>query len=229
MSDEYDTEPVPGLPENLPAGETLLWQGTPSWTSLARHSMHAGKVAFYFSLLSACRVAWQTANGEAFAQSLIDSAPVFGFGMVGVALLCIVAWLSSRTTIYSITSRRVVMRYGIALPMTVNIPFREIGAADLKTYVDGSGDLALGVTGPMRLAYLHLWPNVRPWHLKEAQPAIRSIPAAMQVAQLLSAQFGHVAAPARTEVSKHVKAESRGRTNSGSKSSGSPSFAGVNA
>lgn len=207
MSDDFDSEPVPGLPENLPVGESLVWQGSPSWRSLARHSMHADKVALYFTVLSACRVAWQTANGEAFAQSLTDAAPVFAFGMVGVGLLCLASWLSSRTTIYSITNRRVVMRYGIALPMTVNIPFCEVTAADLKSYADGSGDIALTVKGPLRLAYLHLWPNVRPWHLTEAQPAIRSIPNADDIAQLLARQAGHVATPNKTLASKPTRSE----------------------
>jgi Bacterial PH domain len=226
VSDEFDSEPIPGLPEYLPAGENLLWQGSPSWTSLARHSMHAGKVALYFALLSACRVLWNTANGAAFSLSLTDAAPVFGFGMVGVALLCLVAWLSSRTTIYSITDRRVVMRYGIALPMTVNIPFCEIAAADFKTYSDGTGDLALAVNGPMRLAYLHLWPNVRPWQLKVAQPAIRSIPKVPDVAQLLATQVSQAVPAARTvskgPVSRTVKPDVRSQPSN-------PSFAGVTA
>jgi Bacterial PH domain len=221
VNDEFDSEPVPGLPENLPAGESLVWQGSPSWTSLARHSMHAGKVAFYFTVLSACRVAWQTANGATVAQSLSDAAPVFAFGMVGVGLLCLAAWLSSRTTIYSITNRRVVMRYGIALPMTVNIPFCEVTAADLKSYADGSGDIALAVKGPLRLAYLHLWPNVRPWHLTEAQPAIRSIPNAADIAQLLTREAGQVATQKKELASRPVRSKNE--------SGQSPSFAGVTA
>lgn len=223
MSDEFDSEPVPGLPENLPAGENLLWQGSPSWTSLARHSLHAGKAAFYFTFLAAGRVVWQTARGEALPQSLIDAAQVLAFGLAGVALLVAVAWLSGRTTIYSITNRRVVMRYGIALPMTVNIPFSEIGAADLKSYRDGSGDIALAVTGPLKLAYLHLWPNVRPWHLKNAQPALRSVPDAEKIARLLAAQVGQIAAITRIEAAKPVRAEAM----TGQMTGQSPSFAGV--
>ena len=32
---EFDTEPVPGLPEQLPEGERLRWQGAPKWAALA--------------------------------------------------------------------------------------------------------------------------------------------------------------------------------------------------
>jgi len=33
---EYEYEPVPGLPQRLPQGERILWQGAPDWQTLAR-------------------------------------------------------------------------------------------------------------------------------------------------------------------------------------------------
>ena len=35
MSGDYEFEPVPGLPEELPPGEMLLWQGAPDWKTIA--------------------------------------------------------------------------------------------------------------------------------------------------------------------------------------------------
>ena len=35
-SAEHEFEAALGLPEPLPAGETILWQGVPSWTAMAR-------------------------------------------------------------------------------------------------------------------------------------------------------------------------------------------------
>ena len=32
---EHDSEPLKGLPEALPAGEQVLWQGAPAWRGLA--------------------------------------------------------------------------------------------------------------------------------------------------------------------------------------------------
>ena len=192
MSDEFESEPVPGLPERLPAGETLLWQASPSWTSLARHNFHADKVALYFGLLCLCRIGWQMASGESLGLSIAGASHMLGLGASAVGMLLLLAWLSSRTTIFSLTSRRIVMRYGIALPMTINLPFAEIGSADLKVYADGSGDIALATTGSLKMAYFNLWPNVRPWHLKDAQPALRSIPDAETVARMLAQNLGHV-------------------------------------
>ena len=44
MSAEHEFEPVPGLPETLPEGESMLWQGKPGWrgvlTTIHRISQH---------------------------------------------------------------------------------------------------------------------------------------------------------------------------------------------
>ena len=37
------------------------------------------------------------------------------------------AWLTSRNTVYTITNKRVVMRIGIVLSVTFNLPLRVIG------------------------------------------------------------------------------------------------------
>ena len=40
--------------------------------------------------------------------------------------------------------------------------------------------------GDTRLSYLVCWPHVRPWHMSRTQPALRCIPDAARVAQMLS-------------------------------------------
>ena len=37
--DDYHVEPVRGLPQSLPEGEELLWQGAPSTWALARDAL----------------------------------------------------------------------------------------------------------------------------------------------------------------------------------------------
>ncbi len=36
---DFDFDPVPGLPERLPAGEEILWQGRPEALTLAREAL----------------------------------------------------------------------------------------------------------------------------------------------------------------------------------------------
>jgi len=43
--DDFAFDPVKGLPEHLPQGEVMLWQGSPHWQSLALRAFHIRKVA----------------------------------------------------------------------------------------------------------------------------------------------------------------------------------------
>ena len=49
--DEYAVEPIPGLPEEPPRGEVILWQGRPQWWPTARRAFQINKVALYFLVL----------------------------------------------------------------------------------------------------------------------------------------------------------------------------------
>ncbi len=177
---------IRGIDEPLPEGERLLWQGAPSWRSLARHAFHVRKVAIYFAVLLAWRVASGLADGES-ALTLAVAALWFGLlALAGLAVLAVLAWASARTSIYAITSRRVVMRIGVALPMTVNLPLHRLAAAALRRYRDGTGDIPLALRGNDRIAWLHLWPHVRPWRLARPEPMLRSVPDAARVARILA-------------------------------------------
>ena len=54
--DSIKPEPIPGLPEELPEGERILWRGGPDWKSLAMHVFHVRAVAIYFALILAWKV-----------------------------------------------------------------------------------------------------------------------------------------------------------------------------
>ncbi len=185
-SDEYEIEPIPGLPEELPEGETLLWQGAPNWLSVARRVYHAHWVAIYFAALLAWRALSSYAAGDSVAAFAVQSIPLVIVATLGLGLLALLAFFTQRTTLYSITSRRLVMRYGIAMPIRMNIPFAQIGSADLNTHADGTGDITLLTNGATRLAYLHLWPHARPWYVTKTQPMMRSLDNPSGVANILS-------------------------------------------
>jgi hypothetical protein len=103
-----------------------------------------------------------------------------------LSLLSLIAWGVARTTVYTITNRRVVMRIGIALPVTFNLPYKQIDGAALRPYEDGTGDIPLQLREGTRLAYLVLWPHARPWRFTRPEPMLRCVPNAAATAQLLS-------------------------------------------
>jgi len=192
---EHEFEPVRGLPEPLPPGETILWQGGPRFAVLARRAFHATPVAAYFGVLLAWRGVHAAQTGETWAQFGAPMAMLALLAVVAVSLLVLVAWFASSTAVYTITNRRVVMRIGIVLTVSYNLPFREIEAANLRAHGDGTGDISLLLTPVNKIAWLNLWPHVRPWRVKRPEPTLRAIPDAARVAGILAAAVAAAAPP----------------------------------
>jgi hypothetical protein len=181
--DDFAFEPVRGLPEALPEGEHILWQGAPDWRALARESLLTRWIAGWFVLLAVWR---GLAAGEGAMGVLGAGLPLLVLGAGAVLILCGVAWAMARATVYTITNRRVVMRIGAALQVTYNLPFAQIEAADLDLRKAGTGTIALRLKEGNQIAYLVAWPHVRPWHMARTEPALRCIPDAKRVADLLA-------------------------------------------
>lgn len=173
---EYDWEPVRGLPGHLPAGESILWQGAPDWKVLLRSAFHGRLVAAYFAFL---------VFAGFMSGSPMGAAVTVGVGLLGLGVLALLAWATARSTVYTLTTRRVVLRIGVALPKCFNLPLKLVEAADLKPLGNGHGDIALTMSG-QRIGFLFLWPHVRPWKIKQPRPMLRAVPEAEQVAAKLT-------------------------------------------
>lgn len=182
---EHEFEPEPGLPEPLPADEHVLWQGAPDWRALARRVFHVRAVALYFAAILLLRGTLVVHDGGSLAEALRAvalAAPLFVFALAG--LIGIAFW-SAATTAYTITDRRVVMRVGIVLSVTYNLPYARIEGAALSRHATHR-DLAITLLPGDQIAWAHLWPHVRPWQLRRTQPMLRCLPEAERVAALLT-------------------------------------------
>lgn len=165
-----------GVEAPLPEGERVLWQGSPGRNALALHAFHARKIAIYFVALIALSGAFAQSEPDPMKFFLSSAKWLFMGGAMATLFAYTVAALSSRTTLYAITERRVVMKVGIALPVVLNIPLHIIDAVDVKRRSDGSGDLALRLGNNSRVAYAVLWPHARAWHVRYPQPLLRGLP-----------------------------------------------------
>jgi hypothetical protein len=190
MITEYDDEPIRGLPGELPKGETILWQGSPEWRLLARSAFFTRIVGLYFAALVALAI-YNGSTGGVIATLIA--------GAVGIGLLMLYAWAVARTTVYTLTSRRVVLRVGVALNMCINLPLAKIGGANLRPLGPVEGDLALQLIGPHTLGYLVLWPHARPWKLGSPQPMLRALPDAAVVGERLARAVAAIAPVERTQ------------------------------
>ncbi len=186
VAPEHELEAVHGLPAALPAGENIIWQGSPDVSSFARNAFHIRAFAGYFALLLVLRAVFAVADGETYGEALRSVAPLLALAVLGIGLVWLLAYLASRAAVYTLTDRRIVMRIGIVLSVTFNLPLKTLTAAGLKINSDGTGDIPLSLQSEFNIAYLHLWPHARPWQMRHTQPMLRSIANVERVAALLT-------------------------------------------
>ena len=215
---EHAHEPVPGLPGYLPEGERILWQGAPGWTRFAVHALHVRKAAIYFALLLALRAAE--------TPGLVVHLKFIGLAVLSVGLLGLLAWLMARSTLYTITNRRVVMRFGIALPMSLNLPFTQIEGVELRSRGRRFGDIAIRPEMNRKLAYLVVWPHARPWRFSPLQPMLRCIEDAGSVCDILATELAKTVPAA---VSRPVVSEPKAPIGKGARPFPLPPLLGVSA
>ena len=185
-SAEHEFEAALGLPEPLPAGETILWQVAPSWTAMAKYVFRLQWLAVYFAVIVVLQVFSVAGSEGGLAAGWSSVALAVFLALIGLLLIGLMAYWSATTTMYTLTNRRIVMRVGIVLTVTFNLPYKSLKSADLKLYKDGTGDIPMQIGTEDKIAFFHLWPHVRPWRLAKPEPMMRCIPDAKQVATLLT-------------------------------------------
>jgi hypothetical protein len=184
-SPEHEFEAELGLPEKLPQGEQILWQGSPDLKTLLFKVFHMKGLLVYFGLLLAYRVISGVMDGEAFSVVFFAGLQIMIFSSIGLGLICILGYLMASTAVYTITNKRVVMRIGIVLNMTFNFPLKMIESADCGIAKNGCGDIYLKLKGDSKIAIVHLWPHSRPSKWAVPQPTLRSIKNCSEVAKIL--------------------------------------------
>lgn len=197
---EYEHEPVRGLPGHLPDGERMLWQGSPEWWSIARGVMHLRGVAIYFLVI----MAWAgitVARGDGIGRGITAAAWVAPVALAALGILCGLSWWIARTTVYTLTDKRLVLRFGVALPMAVNVPFSKVESVAMTEDADGNGNIAFGIGERPSIGYFMMWPHVRPWWLSRTQPMIRGIREPQRVAGLLKEALAKSVASPSAETS----------------------------
>lgn len=183
--DDFQVEPIRGLPETLPEGEEILWQGRPAWIALAVEAFGVLWVAAITVALAGWRVI-AALSGAAWEANIALAIAIAVLGGGLTVVLVLTAWLQARGTVYTLTTGRIVMRYGVMQTMSLQIPFHRVSNAALSMGRSGAGTIALDITGAGNLSYILSWPHVRPWHTKPMQPALRCIADASEVAQRLA-------------------------------------------
>jgi hypothetical protein len=182
----YDAdELVRGLPAHLPAGEDLLWQGSPSWKTFAVRFCRIQWIAAYFVALAAWFAVSSLYAGESLDDLVMPEMRVAGIAALFLTLTVVFSYAIEKTTVYTVTSRRVMIRAGVALPKTVNLPFARLNGASAELFTTGHGDIELMPMADERIAYFMMWPHLRGFSVSRGIPVMRSIPRARHAAAIL--------------------------------------------
>jgi hypothetical protein len=198
LGHEHEFEPQFGLPERLPSGEHIVWQGSPDLGALASSAFHVKKLVIYFIfLIGVC--AWPALESGAGVMAVLQAIKwITPLTLVGLAAAWVLAYMTARTTVYTLTDKRVVMRLGIVLTVTFNFPLKQIASSDVRMLEGSFGDVTLSLQGSDQIAWIHLWPSVRPWRLRNPEPTLRAIPDAQDFAfQLRDAWIKATGLPAQ--------------------------------
>jgi hypothetical protein len=185
LGHEYEFEPQFGLPERLPRDEFIVWQGSPDVAALAYSAFHFKKLALYFAaLIVVC--AWPALEAGAGLMAVLSAIQwITPLAVIALATVWMLAHFTARTTVYTITNKRVVMRLGIVLTVTFNLPMTQLASADVRVLQNGFGDITLALKGADRIGWVHLWPSVRPWRIAKPEPTLRAVADVQNVAQKL--------------------------------------------
>lgn len=177
----------PKLPEPLPAGEQIVWQGAPDWRALARHAYWIRVVAVYFAAILAWRVGALAMGGGSAAEIVSATAWTLLPASLALPLLALFAWLQAGATRYTLTDRRIVIQLGVALPLSINLPLAKISAVDRVLLPGGHSDFALTIEGGPPVGYVLLWPHVRLGARGNGcRPVLRCLAGADELAALIT-------------------------------------------
>lgn len=193
----------------LAPGEEVVWRGAPTFRGIVREVFHMRAASGYFVVLFAFDALQAWRKGLAPAKALHDTVPLMAITVLALAILAVLAFLVARTTRYTMTDRRIILHYGVAITATLSIPFSQILSAEAAVYRDHTGDIALTLKGGNRMPYLKLWPHARAWQLSQPQPMLRVVPQAAVVSGLLaralqSAEHTRVAVATRPAPAFHA-------------------------
>ncbi len=176
---------IRGVPHPLPAGEHVLWEGAPAAGAVATHVFHRRLFALYFL----CMIVWWMASTTvAFGSTefLAGLAVRLGLSAIALAVVETLSRVTARTTWYAITNKRLVLKIGMVVPMSINLPFSRLQSAGVAAFKDGTGQILLTPQKEQRLAYVALWPHCRVFQLNHPQPMLRGLTDAKAVGALLA-------------------------------------------
>ena len=166
---------IDGVAEPLPEGETILWSAKPDQWMFTRRLMRLDWVIAWFAALSVGRAYFAWSAGGDVRAMLIAASGQLPLALFGLCLLTALGIAMARSTSYVVSSRRVVLQVGVALPITFNVPLRFVDSVAIRTRNGKGGDVILTLCQGANVKALALWPHSQGWKHDSVQPLMRDV------------------------------------------------------
>jgi hypothetical protein len=163
----------------------------------------------YFLILSSWAVLAGLNDAQPVGGIVFSVAVLTALAGVLIGMIELFAWAVEKTTLYTITTERLVIRFGVAISMTLNLPYRQVDGVALARLGEKAGMIAIALVPEQRLSWLIQWPHVRGFRFSRPEPSLICLPDADKVANVLSAAIGQYRG-ARAEQPRIIMHETAG-------------------
>ena len=158
----------------IPKDEKIIWYGRPDLRRFCLTALGLKYIIIYLIIIF-FSIIYARYGDFNFIEILQVLFPYLISCFLAVLLLIIVGISQVLPTIYVITSKRVIIRSGLALIFMINVPFDKIASIDKNLYKDGCGNISFKLINNKRVPFFASWPSVRPWYFNNPEPTFRCI------------------------------------------------------
>ena len=171
---KIDKSPPKDILGAIPENEDIIWYGRPELRRFCLSALGLRYLLLYLLIVALFNLSSNFGNFSFFIYLEI-MVPYIISCFLATVLLVIIGISQVMPTVYVITSKRIIIRSGMALIFMLNVPFDKIANIDKQIFKDGCGNISFKLINNKRVPFFASWPSVRPWYFNNPEPTFRCI------------------------------------------------------
>jgi hypothetical protein len=204
MEYKSNFQPPDNISNAIPAGESVLWMGKPSFWGLSWH-MFGIKWLFYYLIILFLAFVLRLGAADFLTAVQYDFIPFLTSGLLAMVFLFVLSGIQARHAVYVVTEKRVIIKNGAALAFMISLPFKKIASVNQQKRNKGIGTISFELVSDKRVPFISCWPSVRPLVFKKPQPAFACIADVEAIGEILKeAMLGNNQNMNQSRVKNHI-------------------------
>jgi len=172
---KIDKTPPKDVLSVIPENEEVIWHGRPNLRRFSLSALGLRYLMLYLLIISITTFSSNFGNLTLLLFLQMMFPYIISCCLAGI-ILVMIGISQVIPTVYVITSKRIIIKSGLALIFMLNVPFDKVANIDKKVFNDGCGDISFKLIGNKRIPFFAGWPSVRPWYFNDPEPTFRCIP-----------------------------------------------------